>query len=93
MLAIYFAARLMVCILDGISKLGAHVRSNLCHLTCIRLLISSRVSTNRVYLPEKTYFHHLCATFNELPSHISTMVHSTLVCVNTAKNDMEGEAG
>ena len=35
---------------------GAHVRSNLCYLTYKRRLIRSRVGTNRVFLPEKTYF-------------------------------------
>ena len=42
----------MVFILDGISFLDG----NLCYLTCIRLLISSRAGTNQVFLPEKTYF-------------------------------------
>ena len=32
----------MVLILDGISKIGAYVRSNLCYLICLRLLIRPR---------------------------------------------------
>ena len=48
--------QIMVFILDGISCIGAHVRSKLCYLTCMRLLISSRADINRVILTEKTYF-------------------------------------
>ena len=45
---------IMVFISKVISWIGAHVRSNLSYLTCIRLFISS--GTYRVFLPEKTYF-------------------------------------
>ena len=73
----------MVFILDGISLLGAQVRKNLCFFTCIRLFISSRAGTNRVFLPEKKpIFHHACATFNELPSNMGTMSKSEVgACV------------
>ena len=37
----------MVFITDGYSIIGAHVRSNLCYLICLRLLISSRAVTNK----------------------------------------------
>ena len=37
-----FQVSAMVLILDGHSEIDAHVRSNLCFFTCIRLLISSR---------------------------------------------------
>ena len=47
----------MVFILDGISYTDAHGRRNICYLTCIRLSISSRTGTNRVFLPEK--YHDL----------------------------------
>ena len=30
----------MVFILDGISSIGAHVRSNLCYLICLRTIIN-----------------------------------------------------
>ena len=64
--------------LDGNSEIGAHVRSNLWYLTCVRLLISSRAGTNRVFLPE-LIIHHACATLNELPSNISTMQYNKFV--------------
>ena len=50
----------MVIKIDGISEIGANVRSNLRYLTCKRLLFSSRAVA--------------CATCYELPSNISTMV-------------------
>ena len=50
------------------------MRRFLCYLTCIRLLISSRAGTNRVLLPEKTYFPSYVRNINELPSNISTMI-------------------
>ena len=46
----------MVLMLDAKSQIGAHGRSNFCYLTCIRLLISSREGTNRIFLSENTYF-------------------------------------
>ena len=36
----------MVRILDGNSEIGAHVRSNLCFLICLRRFIKSREVTN-----------------------------------------------
>ena len=43
-------------ILDGISEIGAYVRSNLCYLICLRHLNRSREVTNSIFLSEKTYF-------------------------------------
>ena len=40
-------------ILDGNSEIGAHVRSNLCYLICLRRLIRSRAVTNRLFLLRK----------------------------------------
>ena len=37
------------------SEIGAHVRSKLCYLICIRRLIISRAVTNRIIFSEKTY--------------------------------------
>ena len=34
-------------ILDGLSEIGSHIRSNLCYLTCIRRLIRSSAVTDR----------------------------------------------
>ena len=58
----------MVLSLDGNSFNGAHVRSNLCYLICLRLLISSRAGTNQIFLSERPIFLH-----TELPSNISTI--------------------
>ena len=53
----------MVLILDGNSEIDARVRSNLCYLTCPRLLISSRAVTNRIFFyPKRPIFLHACAT-------------------------------
>ena len=41
--------------LDGNPEIGAHVRSNLCYLICLRHLIRSRAVT-RYFLSEKTFF-------------------------------------
>ena len=37
-------------------SLGAHVRSNLCYLICLRHLIRSRVVTDKFFFSEKSYF-------------------------------------
>ena len=58
--------------------MGAHVRSNLSYMTCVRLLISSRAGTIRIFISEKTYFLHACETCYELPSNTSTMVKTAL---------------
>ena len=64
-------------ILDGISEIGAHVRSNICYSICLRHLIRSKAATNRIFFKsEKTYFS------SELPSDISFMVFSGIsVCI------------
>ena len=56
---------MMVSILDGNSRIGAHVRSNLCYLICLRYLIRSRAVTNRIFFsPKRSIFLHACAKFS-----------------------------
>ena len=45
---------LMILILDGFSKLGGRVRSNICYLICVRHPFRSRVVTHRIF------FSHFC---------------------------------
>ena len=54
----------VVFILDGNLEIGAHVRSNLCYLTCLRHLIRSKAVTNRKKFIQK-----------DLLSSISTITH------------------
>ena len=55
----------MLLISDGNSEIGAHVRSDLCYLICLRHLIKPSSVTNRIFfLP---IFLHTCATYSELP--------------------------
>ena len=46
-----FVVRYIVFIIDGNSKIGVHVRTNLCYIICLRNLIRSRAATN----PKKTF--------------------------------------
>ena len=46
----------MLRILDGNSDIGAHVRSNLCYLTCFRHFARSRAVPIRFFCSEKNYF-------------------------------------
>ena len=74
----------MVLIIDGISEIGAHVRSNLCYLVCVRIdtgyliylshFFRSRAVTNQIFFffLKKTFFH-ICAKCSALLSHINTM--------------------
>ena len=66
--------------LDGNSEIGAHVRSNLCYLTCFRHLISSRAVTNRFFSPKRPLYLYACAKRSELPSNISTIGKVGLFC-------------
>ena len=63
----------VVLLLDGNSENGAHVRSNLSCLTCLRHLIRSRALSNQIFSSEKTLLLHACATCSELPSNKCTM--------------------
>ena len=51
----------MVLILDGNSAMNAHKRSNLCYLTCLKLLITSRAVTNRIFIDQKYLLSFMCA--------------------------------
>ena len=44
----------IVLMLDGSSEVGAHVRSILCYLNCLRYLITT--TANRIFVSEKAYF-------------------------------------
>ena len=60
--------------LDGSSEIGAHVRSNLCYLICLRALERSTAFTEVIFSSEKKiFFSSACATYSEIPSSISTM--------------------
>ena len=64
----------MVIILEGgDSEKGAHVRSNLCDLICLKHLTRLIAVANRISLSENTYFLHACATCSELPTNLSPM--------------------
>ena len=46
----------LVLILDGISEIDAHVRSDLCYKICLRHLIRSGAVTNEIFFPRKDLF-------------------------------------
>ena len=70
-----FAVESMVLILDGNSLISRCARMEQFLLfICLRHLIRLRAITNLMFFyPKRPIFHHACATFNELPSNISTM--------------------
>ena len=51
-----FKVPLMVLIVDGFSEIGAHVRSNFRHSTCLRHAIKSRAVTNWIFSPVRLFF-------------------------------------
>ena len=61
----------MVLILDGNSKIGAHVRGQSLLFDLSKHLIRSRSVRNK-----KKYILHACAACSELPSNTSTKVQS-----------------
>ena len=61
----------MVLILDCISEIGVHVRSNLCYLTCLRHQIESSRKSD-FSSPKRPTFLLACATFFQVPSNTST---------------------
>ena len=61
-----------VLILDGNSEKGAHARSNICHLICLRHSIRSSAVTKSFFFKSENNFF-LYALCSELPSNISTM--------------------
>ena len=69
---------LMVLIIDGNSAIGAHVRSNFCYLICLRHALTQRAVKNRFFFSSiRAIFLHPCATYPELPTNTSTMLHPT----------------
>ena len=57
---------------DANSEIGAHVRSKLCYLFCLRHLITPRAVTNRFFLLRKDQFSFMRAKFSfEFPYNIS----------------------
>ena len=71
----------MVLLLDGNSKIGAPVRSNLCYLICLRHLIRSVTVANLiVFLQIRHIFLHTCAACSELPCKASTTASKTTPC-------------
>ena len=70
----------MVFIWDGNSEIGAHFRSILCYLICLRHLIWSRAVTNRGFFsPKSPIFLHAWATCSNLPSNTSVMCNTNRV--------------
>ena len=58
--------------LEGNLGIGAHGRSNLCNLICLKHLIWSNV----FFLHKSSIFRHACASCSELPSNINTLTDS-----------------
>ena len=72
-----FIIQSMVLIIDGNSKIGAHVRNHLCYLTCLRHLITTKTVSNRTF----SFFLLACATCSELSSIIRTLSEPLLLNV------------
>ena len=62
--------------LIGNSEVGAHIRSNLWYLICLRHWIESSHISYFIFNSEKTFLLHACATCSELPYNISNMKYS-----------------
>ena len=56
--------------LAGNSEIGAHAKSNLFHLICLRHVIRSRGVTNWIFSPKRPIIIQACAACSELPSNI-----------------------
>ena len=54
--SLHFLVQSLVLISDGNSEIGAHVRSNLCSLVCLRHLLDREQSKIGNYSSEKTFF-------------------------------------
>ena len=64
--SLYFVVGLMKLILDGDLEIGAHVRSNLYYLFCLRHSIRSSSATNQIFSLRKDIFSlYACATISE----------------------------
>ena len=63
----------MLLILDGSSEHGAHIW-NLSGIAIFeRHLVTSKESSNPIFLSENTFLLHICATCSDQPSYISAM--------------------
>ena len=65
----------MVLIADGSSEIGANVRSNLCHLICLRHLIRSRALTYGLF-PEILFSFMIAQHVLSYLSNVSNMIRS-----------------
>ena len=63
----------MAIILDGNSKIGAHVWSELENLICL-------MHQNAFF--QKPVLLHMCATWSELPSHKISMIHVQILSLS-----------
>ena len=77
----YLSNICMVLIIDGNSEIGAHIKSKLCYLICIRHLIRPRtVSYRNFSFPVRPIFLNACAICPELVSNIRTMDIPNTIC-------------
>ena len=65
----------MVLILDGSSEHGAHIWNESGISICERHLDTSKKSLNPISFFESPISLHMCATYSDLPSYISTMAY------------------
>ena len=63
------AKKPMVLMVDGISEIGAHVRSNICSLFKAFDYFESSHKSDYLY-PKRPVFLHACATCSQLPFYI-----------------------
>ena len=75
---LFVSLNIMVHILGGKSEIGAHVKSNLCYLVCLRHLNRLRAVTTRLFFSEKTYIFFMHAQY-VLSYHIIYVQGSALV--------------
>ena len=64
----------MVFIIDGCSFHYAHTWSKAGISICWRHLVTSKRLSNPIFFGKRPCFHHTCATWNEQPSNIKTMI-------------------
>ena len=66
----------MVLILDGNSRIDAHVKSNFCYLICLRHMIDGEQLNIGSFSSKRPIFLLSCATCVELPSNIKYRVEN-----------------
>ena len=84
----------MVLEIVGNSEMGAHVRSNLCYLICLRILTRSRGVTNRIIVLRQVLFSFMRAQ-RFLSYHQSTMDPYRMYCSSSTlvRHCWSSEAG